>query len=294
MPQRLPALLPGGLGHLGHRPRRHGDYTVVDTRNCLPLPPERSFVEGAMMACAAGTAFSSVGKLAPTNRDALVVFGLGPVGLLHVLFGRAMGARVIGVDVVDGRRALAERIGAAATVDAKQGRVAEQVRELTGGRGATIGAETSGSKAGQHDLVDSLGRRGRATFVGMGNKEPSIAPAQFLEKQITLMGSYVLTMPQYSTWWTPAGARPLARAVVTHTAAPAGGGAGLRPRGAGRDWQGRLRPGSSGQTHASLLLPSPTPPRRPCPARRRWRRGQQGLLLAVGHQARRAALEGRT
>jgi threonine dehydrogenase-like Zn-dependent dehydrogenase len=46
-----------------------------------------------------------------SGRDALVVTGLGPVGLHSIVFAKAMGATIVGVDPSAGRRALAEKLG---------------------------------------------------------------------------------------------------------------------------------------------------------------------------------------
>lgn len=184
------SIVPAGRGGMA-------DYLAIDARNCLPLPPERSFADGAMMACCAGTAFSALQKLRATSLDTLAVYGLGPVGLLAVLFGQAMGARVIGVDVSPERLALAQELGAAAVVDPREGDPARRVIELTGGRGATIALEASGATAARQAVVASMARRGRIAFVGHGSAEPAINPSQFIGKELTLMGSFVLSIPQY-------------------------------------------------------------------------------------------------
>ena len=184
------SIVPAGAGGMA-------DYLTIDARNCLPLPEERSFEEGAMLACCAGTAFSALQKLSPTNKDTLVVYGLGPVGLLGVRLGQAMGARVIGIDIMPERRALALSLGASAAVDARDGDPARQVVELTHGRGATIGLEASGATSARQAIVSSMARRGRIAFVGHGSREPAINPSQFIGRELTLVGSFVLSIPQY-------------------------------------------------------------------------------------------------
>ena len=57
-----------------------------------------------------------------TGRETLAVFGQGPVGLSATMFGAASGAYVIAVDPVAERRALAEKLGAAQTVDPERRR----------------------------------------------------------------------------------------------------------------------------------------------------------------------------
>src|SRR5207249_12286871 len=60
----------------------------------------------------------------------------GPVGLSATLLARAMGARVIAVDLAPARLRLARELGAAAVVDPSEADPVEATRELTGGEGA--------------------------------------------------------------------------------------------------------------------------------------------------------------
>jgi threonine dehydrogenase-like Zn-dependent dehydrogenase len=173
------------------------DYLLTDERNCLPLPDDLSFEVGALIACNTGTAYASLRKLNPSGRDTLVVFGLGPVGLNGVLIGRALGARVIGVDVSRFRRSMAEELGAEAALDPGAVDVAAEIRGRIGGDGADLAFETSGNPRAQASLVDVLGYGGTGVFVGFGAREPAINPSAFIGKQLTLMGSFVAPIEMY-------------------------------------------------------------------------------------------------
>ncbi len=174
------------------------DYLLTDARNCLPLPDELSFAHGALIACAAGTAFSSTRKLQLSGEDTLVIFGQGPVGLCGLLMAKAMGARVVGVEPIAERRALAQTLGADEVLDPGSEDIEAVVKDLTHGQGADAAFETSGSAAGQNGAVDCLRLGGRAVFVGFGVREKTLNPSQFIGRQLTLMGSFV--MPIYAYW----------------------------------------------------------------------------------------------
>ncbi len=173
------------------------DLILTDARNCLPLPKELSFAVGAMMACNAGTAFSSISKLNLSGKDTVAIFGQGPVGLAGLLFAKALGARVIAVEPLAARRTLALELGADAAVDPMDADLVTAIKELTHGRGADAAYETAGSTASQAGVVDCLGMGGRAVFVGFGSQEKSLIPAQIITRQLTLMGSFVLPVPMY-------------------------------------------------------------------------------------------------
>jgi L-iditol 2-dehydrogenase len=173
------------------------DLLLTDARNCLPLPADVSYTTGALLMCVGGTAYESMRKLDVSGRTAVAVFGLGPVGLTGMLMGKAMGARVIGVDVSPQRLALAERLGVDAVVDAANEDVAAAVRRWAGSGGADAVFETSGAVAGQTAAVEVAGRSGRVCFVGFGATRPALEPAKFIEKQLTLFGSFVFPIDRY-------------------------------------------------------------------------------------------------
>ena len=173
------------------------DLLLTDARNCMPLPDALSYAQGALMACAAGTAFSSMRKLQVSGQDTLVIFGQGPVGLCGLLVAKALGGRVIGVDPIAERRALSLQLGADEALDPGQSDVLTAVRDLTHGEGADMAFETSGSAAGQNGAVDCLRLGGKAVFVGFGVQDKTLNPSQFIGRQLTLMGSFVMPVYMY-------------------------------------------------------------------------------------------------
>ena len=132
----------------------NADFILTDARNCLPLPTELSFACGAMMACNAGTAFSSLRKLHPFGGETVAIFGQGPVGLAGTLFAKAMGTRVIAIEPTAERRKLARALGADETIDPNADDANSAVKELTRGEGADCSFETSGSSSGVNGAVD--------------------------------------------------------------------------------------------------------------------------------------------
>lgn len=176
----------------------HADFVLADERNCIRLPESLTFDDGAFIACAGGTAYSALKKLAPAIGETIAVFGLGPVGLSAVVLAKAMGARVFGVDVVEQRLELARAMGAAEVLHAGKDDAAAALRRLTNGAGVHAAIEASGSTQGRRSLIPSLRRGGRAVFLGVGSTEPVINPTSIIGNQLTLMGSFVL--PLWMAW----------------------------------------------------------------------------------------------
>ncbi len=89
-----------------------------------------SFVE-PVNTCVKGFAMLGAGP-----GDVVVVLGQGPIGLIFTMLARRAGATVLATDGMAHRRGMAEKFGAAAGYDPRDGRLLEHVRDLTGGRGA--------------------------------------------------------------------------------------------------------------------------------------------------------------
>src|SRR2546423_8561085 len=97
----------------------HAPLMMVQVFTLVHMPECITFEEGAAISCGTGTAYGALKRLDVSGRDTLAVFGQGPVGLSATLLGRAMGARVIAIDVAPERLALARDFGAETVVNAK-------------------------------------------------------------------------------------------------------------------------------------------------------------------------------
>ncbi len=194
------------------------ELLLTDARNCLPLPDDASFALGAILMCAGGTAYQVMRKLDAGVGQTIAVFGLGPVGLAGLLFAQAMGAEVIGVDMSPARLALAVKLGAKQVVDAANEDIPTAIRRWTGGDGVAAAFESSGAPMAQASSVEVTARGGRIAYCGFGSGEPSISPSSFIEKQLTLMGSFVFPIDAYEDilGFVQAQFVPL-EAMVTHT-----------------------------------------------------------------------------
>ena len=172
------------------------EYLLTNEINCLPLPDDFTFEDGALIACAAGTAFSALMKLNPNGKDTLLVLGLGPVGLCSTIIGKALGARVIGVEPIAYRRELALKVGADAVLDVGP-ELVKAVEDYTNGNGADIVIETSGKPASQSISVFCCRPLGKLGIVGYNPEPTSISTGEILGRQLELRGSHVMPIHYY-------------------------------------------------------------------------------------------------
>ena len=86
------------------------------------------------------------GKVAPGSTVAIV--GAGPIGLAALLTAQFYSpAEIIMIDLDDNRLEVARRFGATRTINSADGKAAEQVMALTGGRGVDTAIEAVGVPA---------------------------------------------------------------------------------------------------------------------------------------------------
>src|SRR3712207_4008000 len=166
----------------------HAEYMRVEEPCLIRLPEHLSFLDGAILACQGGTAYAPLARMGVSGRDVLVVTGLGPVGLLSVLFAKAMGATVVGTDPSAGRRALADKLGAVLTIDPTEGNVDEQLRAHFPD-GADKLTETSGAASAYAVMGDLLRARGTIAIVGGGTPEIVMPRRGFGSGELTVFGS---------------------------------------------------------------------------------------------------------
>lgn len=176
------------------------DYMAVEARSLMRLPEDFSFVDGAVMACQAGTAYYPLSRLQPNGRDYLVVSGLGPVGLLATMFATAMGTHVIGIDPSAERRLFAQELGAREALDPTAAPIVDQVKEITG-LGAHKLIETSGANAAHAVIGGVLRPLGTAAIVGLGSQNFSMPLMSLVHRQVTLFGTSIYPDTQIDEIW---------------------------------------------------------------------------------------------
>lgn len=157
--QRLPGFIePGAFAEYVSVPFAH---------NLTRLPESLSPVVAAGLGCRVTTAWHALtGRAALQAGEWLAVHGTGGVGLSALLLGKALGARVVVVDVVAQKLEHALALGADAAVDARGGDVAARIIEITGG-GAHVSVEALGIEATTNGSIECLRALGRHVQIGM-------------------------------------------------------------------------------------------------------------------------------
>jgi 2-desacetyl-2-hydroxyethyl bacteriochlorophyllide A dehydrogenase len=99
--------------------------------------------------------------------ETVAVFGQGVPGQIVSQLARLNGAEVVAIDAIPARLGLATKLGAAYAFDATQApSPAERIKEITGGRGADVAIEISGSYAALHEAIRATAYNSRVVVSG--------------------------------------------------------------------------------------------------------------------------------
>jgi threonine dehydrogenase-like Zn-dependent dehydrogenase len=140
-------------GDLVYAYQPHQSAYVAPARSVVRLPELANPAIGVLFSNL-NTAYGGVLDADVRIDDTVVVFGQGLVGLLVTQFLRRGAARrLITVEMIPARQRLSVQLGADACLDPAHVDVALAVREMTGGRGADVVIEASGSYAALQEAI---------------------------------------------------------------------------------------------------------------------------------------------
>jgi aryl-alcohol dehydrogenase len=167
-------------------------YAVTDQRNAVKVDKDVDLKTLCSLGCGVQTGAGAVLlRMKPEPGSSLVVYGCGAVGMSGVMAGKIAGcSTIIAVDVVDSRLEMAKQFGATHVINGKQVKAHEEIKKITGGKGAKYGLESSGVPALVPQLLDSMAREGLAVLVSVtGPAEvPIRLEPQLMSPSVTLAG----------------------------------------------------------------------------------------------------------
>lgn len=190
-----------GVGHVrpgdraayaGGAPGSYSEARVMPADRLVKLPDGIDDRQAAAMMLKGMTVEYLLNRTFKVSAGQTILFhaAAGGVGLIAGQWAKALGATVIGTAGGPEKCALARGYGYDHMIDYKQGGIAQQVRELTGGAGVPVVYDSVG-KATWEESLDCLAPRG--VMVSFGNASgpaPSFAPGILGAK-----GSLYLTRP---------------------------------------------------------------------------------------------------
>jgi NADPH:quinone reductase-like Zn-dependent oxidoreductase len=169
------------------------EYVVVPEVNVLPMPAGLSFEEAAAVPLVFLTAWHMlIGRAQLQPGEDVLILGAGSgVGSAALQIAKLTGARVIATAGTDAKLERARALGADEVINHSRLKIADEVRYLTGKRGADVVFEHIGA-ATWDQSVASLARGGRLVTCGATTGAGVQLDIRYLfGRQLSLLGSFM-------------------------------------------------------------------------------------------------------
>lgn len=170
----------------------YAERVVVPASGAIKIRPDAPLEPVALIGCAVATGIGAVTHTAQVPAGAtMVVIGCGGVGLSCVQGGRLVGAsRIVAVDVVEEKLALAKKLGATDVIDASSSDPEAALGEVLP-EGADFVFDAIGKVETTEQAIRMLGLGGAAVIVGLPptGSQASFDPLALAEADQRILGS---------------------------------------------------------------------------------------------------------
>ena len=166
------------------------EYSVVPASSVFQIRDDMDFSDAAAMPIVYHTSYFALRQRAVLRKGEwlLVHAGASGVGMAAIQIGKALGARIVATAGSEAKLEFCRSQGAEFAIDYTDGSWVEQVKEITGGRGADVIYDPVGG-----DIFDlstkCIAPEGRLLVVGFaGGRIPTIQANRILLKDISIVG----------------------------------------------------------------------------------------------------------
>lgn len=166
------------------------EYVLADPNYVAVIPEGLSSAAAAPILCAGVTVYKGIKETEAKAGQILVVSGIGGLGHLAVQYAKAMGLKVVAVDINDDKLLLAKQLGADVCINSLQNDPVEVVQELGGAQGVLI---TAVDKEPFNQGVAMLARGGTMSLVGLPPDSFELPIFDTVLSRKTIRGSIVGT-----------------------------------------------------------------------------------------------------
>lgn len=168
------------------------EYVIASAAFTAKLPATVDFAAIAPILCAGVTTYKGLKETEARPGEWVVISGVGGLGHVAIQYAKAMGLKVVAVDIAEDKLALAREAGADLAVDALAAGAVDTVLAATGG-GAHGVLVTAVSTAAFALALKMVRRKGTVSLVGLPPGEFPTPIFDVVLKRITVRGSIVGT-----------------------------------------------------------------------------------------------------
>ena len=166
-----------------------GEYVSVPSTQLFKIDDRLSFEEAALTEPVA-TCVHSLRSARLSGEETVLIFGVGVMGVLHVLLSQLYGVQTVVCDIDETRLEQAKAFGADVVVNPEKESLGECVRGVTEGRGADVVILATPAESAFTSALSVVRMGGRIVlFAASGQDyETTIIPDRLHAKEITLIG----------------------------------------------------------------------------------------------------------
>jgi len=194
--QVCPAQTQPGFSHWGS----YAEFVAIENAdfNLIRIPEEVTMIAAASLGCRFATAYRGIVKRAKVKPDEWVsVIGCGGVGLSSIMIAKALGARVVAVDVGEASLDRAQEVGADITINGRETDPIEAILDITSG-GAHVSIDAVGAESTANQAILSLRRHGRHLQIGLlPSERTNVAMGRVISYELDLLGTHGMAAADY-------------------------------------------------------------------------------------------------
>ncbi len=168
------------------------EYVIASAAFAARLPARVDFAAIAPILCAGVTTYKGLKETEARPGEWVVIFGVGGLGHIAIQYAKAMGLKVVGVDIAEDKLELARKTGADHAVNGLAKDAVDNVLAETGG-GAHGVLVTAVSAPAFAQALRMVRRKGTVSLVGLPPGEFPTPIFDVVLKRITVRGSIVGT-----------------------------------------------------------------------------------------------------
>lgn len=168
----------------------YAEFVKVPASHAVAVPPQLEFVEAAPVYCAGLTPYRALKVSGLRVGETVAIWGVGGLGHYAVQIAKTMGARIVAVDIAQGKLELARKLGADVVVDASLEKPEKVVRSMGGAHVVLILAPTADVVAQGYE---ALRRGGTLVLVGLPSGDFTLPLRGSVAKGIRILTSAVGT-----------------------------------------------------------------------------------------------------
>jgi len=168
------------------------EYLLAEEKDLVFLPDQLTYSDGAQVACGFGTVYEGLEKIGLCGNDAVLITGLGPVGLAAAMLCKAMGAtKILGIEAIDERIQIANDLNLFDAVFKAGADNVQQVKEATDGLGVEKSVDCSAHDKARLTCIQATRKWGKIVFIGEGGTVSFQPSPDIIHDQKTIYGSWV-------------------------------------------------------------------------------------------------------